>query len=494
MGEQNLTLNPSVPFDEKILKILEYVLPYTDTIMVVLLIICGIYYSFLTRFVQFRMLKSVFKILTERNENHTKEHISPFQALMISTASRVGIGNIAGISIAIAAGGAGALFWMWFMAFFGGASAFAESTLAQIYKSKDNTGGFKGGPAYYIKKALGSHFFGAFFAFILIITYAYGFNGLQSQTMTSAFKVYYDMFNPNATTDFASSSWPMIIGIILTLFGIWMFFSHHTKIGKVSSLIVPFMALAYILLAFIAVLINFEKIPSVIVLIFESAFDFKAILGGFAGSALVIGIKRGLFSNEAGMGSAPNAAAAALTSHPAKQGIIQAFSVLIDVIVCTSSGFLVLFSMAYFNVGADGKPLLTAMPLVQEAMREYYGGFGVHFITIAIVLFAITSLIGNYYYAQANVKYLTNSKLVMNLFRITAVVMIFIGSQMNLKLAWSLADLTMAFMAVTNIVSLLLLGGIVNKVLKDFNTQQDSKINPKFSASKLGIKNAECWD
>ncbi|MGI7751720.1 alanine/glycine:cation symporter family protein [Campylobacter jejuni] len=468
------------------------IVPNTDIIMVVLLIVCGLYYSFLTRFVQFRMLSSVFKILTEKNEGHAKEHISPFQALMISTASRVGIGNIAGISLALATGGAGALFWMWVMAFFGGASAFAESTLAQVYKSKDDTGGFKGGPAYYIKKALGSHFFGAFFAFILIITYAYGFNGLQSQTMTSSFKVYYDMFNPNATVDFASSSWPMIIGIVLTIFGAWMFFSHHTKIGKISSLIVPFMALAYVLLAVIAVLMNFDKIPSVVHMILQSAFDFKAIFGGFAGSALVIGIKRGLFSNEAGMGSAPNAAAAALTSHPAKQGVIQAFSVLIDVVVCTSSGFLVLFSMAYLGLGEskiDG-----GMPLVQEAMREYYGSFGIHFITIAIVLFAITSLIGNYYYAQANVKYLTNSKFVMNLFRITAVAMIFIGSQMNLKLAWNLADLTMAFMATTNIISLLLLGGIVNKVLKDFNTQQKSGIDPKFNASKLGIKNAECWD
>ncbi|MDX2323365.1 alanine:cation symporter family protein [Campylobacter hepaticus] len=468
------------------------IVPNTDIIMVVLLIICGLYYSFLTRFVQFRMLGSVFKILTEKNTQNSKEHISPFEALMISTASRVGIGNIAGISLALTTGGAGALFWMWVMAFFGGASAFAESTLAQIYKTKDKTGGFKGGPAYYIKKALGSHFFGSFFAFILIITYAYGFNGLQSQTMTSSFKVYYDMFYPNASIDFASSSWPIIIGIILTLFGAWMFFSHHTKIGKISSLIVPFMALAYILLASIAVLINFDKIPLVVHMILENAFDFKAIFGGFAGSALVIGIKRGLFSNEAGMGSAPNAAAAALTSHPVKQGLIQSFSVLIDVIICTSSGFLVLFSMAYLGFG-EGK-IEGGMPLIQETMREYYGGFGIHFITLAIVLFAITSLIGNYYYAQANVKYLTHSKLIMNLFRISAVAMIFIGSQMNLKFAWNLADLTMAFMAITNIISLLLLGGIVNKVLKDFNDQQKKGLDPQFSASKLGIKNAQCWE
>ncbi|WP_300701572.1 alanine/glycine:cation symporter family protein [uncultured Campylobacter sp.] len=468
------------------------IVPYTDAIMVVLLIICGFYYTFLTRFVQFRLLGSVFSILKEKNEIDKKEHISPFQALMISTASRVGIGNIAGISFALASGGAGALFWMWLMAFFGGASAFAESTLAQVYKSKDGKG-FRGGPAYYIKKALGLEWLGAFFAFILIITYAYGFNGLQSYTMTSAFNVYYDMYNTSELS-FSQSNYPLYIGLILAIFSLYMFFSHHTKIGKFSSLIVPYMALAYVILAVYAVLINYEKIPSVLKMVFESAFDFKAIFSGFAGSVLVIGIKRGLFSNEAGMGSAPNAAASAITSHPAKQGIIQSFAILLDLIICTSSAFLVLFSMAYLDLGSDGKPLLTAMPLVQEAMREYYGEFGIHFISIAIVLFAITSLIGNYYYAQANVKYLTNSKLAFNLFRISAVLAVLIGSLIDLKLAWNLADLTMAFMATTNIISLLLLGKIVSKVLEDFEKQRKDGLDPKFCAKKLGIKNAECWD
>ena len=468
------------------------IVPYTDTIMIILLIICGFYYSFLTRFVQFKMLFLSFAIFKEKTKL-SKEQLSPFQALMVSTASRVGIGNIAGISFALASGGAGALFWMWVMAFFGGASAFAESTLAQVYKSKDG-GGFKGGPAFYIKKALGFDKLAVFFAFILIITYAYGFNGLQSYTLTSAFEVYYKMFSLDSTLPYNQSSYPVVIGVILSVFGAWMFFSHHTKIGKISSIIVPFMAMAYIILAFIAVVMNFEKLPLVFKVIFESAFDFKAIFGGFAGSVLVIGIKRGLFSNEAGMGSAPNAAASALTSHPAKQGIVQTFSVFIDVIICTSSGFLVLFSNSYFNVGENGKPLLTAMPLVQEAMSEYYGSFGLHFITLAIVLFAITSLIGNYYYAQANMKYLSSSKTAMNAFRVSAVAMIFIGTQINLSLAWNLADLTMAFMATTNIIALLLLGKIVLKVLDDFNNQRKAGLNPKFSASKLGIKNAECWD
>ncbi len=468
------------------------IVPWTDLVMIVLLIICGFYYSFLTRFVQLRMLVLGFKIFKEKT-SLTKEHLSPFQALMISTASRVGIGNIAGISFALSSGGAGALFWMWIMAFFGGASAFAESTLAQIYKSKDSSG-FKGGPAFYIKKALGFNKLAMFFALALIITYTYGFNGLQSYTLSSSFEIYYKMFNPDAILTYNESFYPVLIGIILSIFGIYMFFSHHTKIGKISSLIVPFMASVYILLSLFVLLVNFEKLPSVFKIIFESAFDFKAIFGGFAGSVLVIGIKRGLFSNEAGMGSAPNAAAAALTSHPAKQGIIQAFSVLIDVIICTSSGFLVLFSQAYFNLSENGKPLLTAMPLMQEAMREHYGSFGLYFITFAMILFAITSLIGNYYYAQANIRYISKSKLVMNIFRISAVAMIFIGTQINLNFAWNLADLTMAFMATINIISLLLLGKIVLKVLDDFNKQTKSGLNPQFSASKLGIKNAECWD
>ncbi|EAK0822781.1 alanine:cation symporter family protein [Campylobacter lari] len=464
------------------------------SILVILLIVTGFYYSYLTGFVQFRMLPYVFDILTEKQEKHEKHHITPFQALMISTASRVGIGNIAGIAVAVVLGGPGALFWMWAMAFFGGASAFAESTLAQVYKSRDGKS-FKGGPAYYISKALNLKWLGAIFAVILIITYAYGFNGLQSQTMTSAFEFYYKGMVDASEVSFAQSWWPIVIGAILAVFAAYMFFGDHTKIGKVSSVIVPIMAMIYVGLSIIAMFMNFDKIPEVFSMIFKSAFDFEAIFGGFAGSALVIGIKRGLFSNEAGMGSAPNAAASALTTHPAKQGVIQAFSVLIDVIICTSSGFLVLFSLAYANnIGVDGKPILTALPLVQESMREYYGNLGVHFTTVSIVLFAITSLIGNYYYAQANIKYLTQNPIIINLFKASAVLMIFIGANMDLKFAWDLADTTMAFMATINIISILLLGGIVKKVLKDFSEQKRQGRDPVFSASKLGIKNVECWD
>lgn len=450
--------------------------------LVFALIIVGIIYSINTRFAQFRLMGNVLTLLKEKQDN--KDHVSSFEALMISTASRVGIGNIAGISTAVVVGGAGALFWMWVMAFIGGASAFAESTLAQIYKSKDENG-FRGGPAYFIEKGLGNKFFGKLFSVILIITYAYGFNGLQSHTMTSAFEIYFP-------DNFSSAS--IIIGIILSVVAFALFFSNSKSLGKVSSIIVPIMAFVYILLSIIAMAMHYDLIPSVFKMIFNSAFDFQAIFGGFAGSVIVIGIKRGLFSNEAGMGSAPNAAAAANTSHPVKQGIIQSFSVFIDLIICSCSGFLVLFSQSYINQLSTGETKLNALPMVQQSMMEYYGTWGLHFITFAVILFAVTSLIGNFYYADANVKNLTKNNLNELIFKISAVAMVFIGSQLDLKVAWDLADITMAAMASINIIAILLLSPILIKCLKDYDEQKKRGLDPVFSAKKLGIKNAECWD
>ncbi|MBT0883108.1 alanine:cation symporter family protein [Campylobacter sp. RM12640] len=450
--------------------------------LVFALIIVGVIYTINTRFAQFRLMGNVLTLLKEKQDN--KDHVSSFEALMISTASRVGIGNIAGISTAVVVGGAGALFWMWVMAFIGGASAFAESTLAQIYKSKDENG-FRGGPAYFIEKGLGNKFFGKLFSVILIITYAYGFNGLQSHTMTSAFEIYFP-------DNFSNAS--IIIGIILSVVAFALFFSNSKSLGKVSSIIVPIMAFVYILLSIIAMAMHYDLIPSVFKMIFNSAFDFQAIFGGFAGSVIVIGIKRGLFSNEAGMGSAPNAAAAANTSHPVKQGIIQSFSVFIDLIICSCSGFLVLFSQSYINQLSTGETKLNALPMVQQSMMEYYGTWGLHFITFAVILFAVTSLIGNFYYADANVKNLTKNNLNELVFKISAVAMVFIGSQLDLKVAWDLADITMAAMASINIIAILLLSPILIKCLKDYDEQKKRGLDPVFSAKKLGIKNAECWD
>lgn len=464
-------------------------------ILIVLLVFIGIFLSIKTGFVQIKLFAESIRVISEKTDTQSEntEKISPFQAMMISTASRVGIGNIAGISMAIVSGGPGAIFWMWVMAFFGGASAFVESTLAQVYKTKD-VNGFKGGPAYYIKKGLNNPFVGSIFAIVLILTYAYGFNGLQSYTMTSAFSIYYDAV-ANSGVKFTDSNMPIIIGLILTAISAVMFFSKSHIIGKVSAIIVPFMAIAYMLLALFVVVTNYDKIPMVFNQILVNAFDFKAIFGGFAGSCVVIGIKRGLFSNEAGMGSAPNAAAAAHTTHPVKQGLVQSLSVLFDVLICSSSAFLVLFSVAYMTKQLDsGGELLTALPLIQVAMKEYFGYIGLHFTTIAVVLFAVTSLIGNYYYAQSNMKFLTNSRELTWIFKITAVVMVFIGSQLDLKLAWSLADVLMAAMASINIVAIFLLAPVAKRVLDDYLRQRKAGLDPVFKAKDVGIHNTQCWE
>ncbi|MBZ7987481.1 alanine/glycine:cation symporter family protein [Campylobacter canadensis] len=467
----------------KIHNVLDFINGYLYTyFLVYALVIVGLVYTIKTRFSQFRLMKDVISLLKEKQE---KAHqISSFEALMISTASRVGIGNIAGISTAVVFGGAGALFWMWVVAFIGGASALAESTLAQVYKVKDGNS-FRGGPAYYIEKGLGSRFFGIAFSIILIITYAYGFNGLQSYTMTSAFTIYSEKYSI-----FSSYN----ISIALTILAAILFFSDTKSLGKISSIVVPIMAFIYVGLSVIAIIMNYEAIPSVFKLIIDSAFDFKSITAGFAGSVIVIGIKRGLFSNEAGMGSAPNAAASAFTTHPVKQGIIQSFSVFLDLIICSCSGFLVLFSKTYIEQLSAGTKEITALPMVQHAMNEYFGSLGIHFITISIVLFAITSLIGNFYYADANIKNLTKSKMADMFFKISAVVMVFVGSRIDLVLAWDLADITMACMASMNIVAILLLSPVLIKVLKDYDMQKKQGLDPSFSAKKLNIKNAECWD
>lgn len=302
-------------------------------ILVGLLIVIGLFLSIRTRFVQIRLFPETFRVVMEKKTN--KAAISSFQALMVATASRVGTGNIAGIATALVTGGPGALMWMWIMAIIGGASAFAESTLAQIYKERDGAI-FKGGPAYYIEKAMGKRWLGMVFAVLLIFTFAYGFNGLQSFNIVSAFEYY--------SNDWENSSVPIYLGIVLSVISMVLFFGGVDKISKVSSILVPIMAGLYIFLGIVIIAFNIGKFPEVISMIVRDAFDFRAIFGGMLGSCLVMGIKRGLFSNEAGMGSAPNAAASSEVSHPVKQGLVQVLSVFIDtIIICSTTGFLVLF-------------------------------------------------------------------------------------------------------------------------------------------------------
>ncbi|WP_394997969.1 alanine/glycine:cation symporter family protein [uncultured Helicobacter sp.] len=447
-------------------------------ILVFTLLACGIYFSIRTRFIQFRFLPQVFKILREKSH---EEHVSPFGALMISTASRVGIGNIVGVSVAMSMGGVGALFWMWITALLGGASAFIESTLAQVYKRKDGAYNYKGGPAYYIQSALGSRGFGIVFAISLILCFTYGFNGLQSYTLTSAFEIYI------GSDSFQNGYFRIFLGILLSMLVVGFFYGKNKSSAFITSILVPIMAIGYFGVAAVVIVSHIDELPRVFAHILEQAFDFEAIFGGFAGSAMVIGIKRGLFSNEAGMGSAPNAAAAAHTTHPAKQGMVQTLSVFIDtIIICTATALMVLCSQ-------ENLQDLKGMAIMQRVMQGYFGEFGLHFVSIAVVLFAFTSLIGNFFYAQMNFKFITQNKLALNIFRASAVAMVFAGTQIDFKLAWDLADVFMGLMALTNIVAILLLGNIALRVLRDYEKQRKEGKDPHFKAADVGLTNTECW-
>lgn len=445
-------------------------------ILIALLILTGLYFTIRTKFVQIRLLPEAFRVLVEKRQDKTG--VSSFQALMISTASRVGTGNIAGVATAIALGGSGAIFWMWLSAITGSASAFIESTLAQIYKEKGEKE-FRGGPAYYIQHALGLHWLGIIFSVLLIACFAIGFNALQAFNVSSAIEYYFPDGNSYA---------PMVVGLVLAILTALVIFGGVHRIGIITSGIVPVMALLYICLGFYITFANIGSLPGILSDVLSQAFDFKAIAGGFSGSCVMYGIKRGLFSNEAGMGSAPNASATADVSHPVKQGLVQMLSVFIDtILICTTTASILL------NAGGID-PDLKGMPFVQHAVKAEFGEIGIHFITVSIFLFAFSSLIGNYCYAESNIKFIKDNKIVLFIFRVAAVVVIFFGAQSNFDSVWNLADVLMGLMAIVNIVAILLLGNIALKALKDYSAQKKEGKNPTFHPKKLGIKNTKFWE
>ncbi len=450
-------------------------------ILIFLLVAAGIYFTIRTKFVLFRLIGDAIKALKEKAEkNDNGKSVSSFQALMISTASRVGTGNIAGIATAIVAGGPGAVFWMWVMAIVGGASAFIESTLAQVYKVKDGKE-FRGGPSYYIERALGKRWLGVLFSILLIACFAYGFNGLQTYNMSSALEYYI----PN----YSDTILPAVVGLLIAAATAFVIFGGVHRIGFISSVIVPIMAGIYILMGIFITLTNLNHVPEMFSLIFDGAFDFRAIFGGFAGSTVLIGIKRGLFSNEAGMGSAPNASATATVSHPVKQGMVQVLSVFIDTLmICTTTAFILLLS------GVTGVPeKLDGIPYVQAAISANVGSLGIHFITFSIFAFAFTSLIGNYYYAESNILFIKNNRVLLNGFRITCLIAIFLGAQADFSTVWNLADVLMGFMAIENILVIFLLGGIAFKVLDDYTKQKKQGLDPVFKAKNVGLNNTDTW-
>ena len=448
-------------------------------ILIIMLLGCAVWFTIKTRFVQFRMLGEMLRLLGEStSKGEGKEHhISSFQAFMVSLASRVGTGNLAGVATAITVGGPGAVFWMWLIALLGSSSAFIESTLAQLYKVHGKTS-YIGGPAYYMKKGLKKPWMGILFAILIIFTFAFAFNTVQSNTICAAFE---QAFQVDHT----------LMGIILTVLTLMVIFGGIQRIAKVSSIIVPVMALGYILLALVIVGINFTQIPAVFKLIVSSAFGWEQALGGGIGAALMQGIKRGLFSNEAGMGSAPNVAATADVTHPVKQGLIQALGVFSDtLVICTCTAFIILFS----GVPLGGE--INGVQLTQMALDTQIGSGGSTFVAIAILFFAFSSVIGNYYYGEANLRYITHNKLIMTIFRLTTGAMVMFGALASLDLVWSLADVCMALMTICNLIAIVLLGKYAFHLLEDYREQKRQGIKePTFTKDKMKDiqQDIECW-
>lgn len=446
-----------------------------SNLLIIMLVSSGLYFTFKSRFLQFNMLKEMVRVLME-GRTGSKEGISPFQAFCISMAARVGTGNITGIAIAIALGGPGAIFWMWIIAIIGSASSFIESTLAQVYKVKDKDG-FRGGPAYYMEKGLNKRWMGALFAILITLSFGLVFNSVQSNTITIAFE---NSFGTDRLT----------LGIIMTIVFAAIIFGGVKRIAKMSEYIVIILALVYIGVALFIVLTNITQIPEVLSLIVKNAFGIEQAVGGSFGAVLMNGVKRGLFSNEAGMGSAPNAAATAVTSHPVKQGLIQAFGVLTDtLIICTSTAFIILLSPSYTQPGLSG------IELTQAALSTHIGSWASGFLAIMVLLFAFSTLIGNYYYGETNIEFFNKSKALLTLYRISVLAMVVFGSVAKVQLVWDLADLFMGFMVIVNLIAILLLSKVAFDALNDYINQKRDGKDPVFYKDNIkNHENIECWE
>ncbi|MCA1053850.1 alanine:cation symporter family protein [Rossellomorea aquimaris] len=438
----------------------------------------GLYFSLRTKFVQFRYIAEMGRLLTDKTtvSSKGKRGISSFQAFTISTASRVGTGNLAGVATAIAGGGPGAVFWMWLIALLGGATSFIESTLAQIYKVNDGKDGFRGGPAYYMEKGLNARWMGILFAIIITFCFGLVFNSVQSNTISLAMEGAYSF--DRLTT-----------GIILAVLTAVIIFGGIKRIANVTQILVPVMAILYIILALYILLTNITLLPDMFVLIFESAFGLREVVSGGVGAAIMLGIKRGLFSNEAGMGSAPNAAASAGVSHPVKQGLIQTLGVFTDtLIICTATAFMIILSDQY-TTGIDG------IQLTQAALSFHVGAWADTFVAVAIFLFAFSSVIGNYYYGETNIEFIKYSPVALFIYRLAVIGMVIFGAVVKLDVVWGMADLFMGLMAVINLIAITLLAKIALAALKDYRAQKKAGKDPVFYSNSIeGLKGIECWD
>ncbi len=449
-------------------------------VLVVALIGCGLWFTVKTRFVQFRMVGEMVRLLTDAALPGGKngKHISSFQAFAVSVATRVGTGNLAGVATAIAIGGPGAVFWMWVIALIGAATAFVESTLGQLYKQHHDES-FIGGPAYYIRRGLHSKWMSVLFAVLITVTFGLSYNSIQSNTICGAMN--------------EAFGWsPLWVGVVLTVLSLVIVFGGIHRIARVSSVLVPVMAIGYFVLALVVVVLNIEQVPHVLKLIVSNAFGFGQVAGGGLGATMMNGIKRGLFSNEAGEGSAPNVAATAAVTHPVKQGLVQSLGVFTDtLLVCSCTAFVILISGLYATPGLNG------IALTQSALQSEVGSFGPVFVAVAIFLFAFSSIIGNYYYGEANIRFLTNNARVMTVYRLlSGGVMVMFGALSTLELVWNLGDLCMALLTACNLVAIVILGRYAFRLLDDYRRQRRAGIKePVFHRSQLPEidRELDCW-
>ncbi|ARU46410.1 alanine/glycine:cation symporter family protein [Corynebacterium silvaticum] len=450
-----------------------------------LLIAAGVYFAVRTLVVQIRMIPDMFRAVAEKQdtpESHTDEQgISAFKAFTISAASRVGTGNVAGVAVAITLGGPGAVFWMWMIALLGGATAFVESTLAQLWKTKTADGTYRGGPAYYMTRGINARWLAVIFGVAITITYGFVYNSIQANSIVEA---------TGASFDSSTMTFKVVVGLILAaVTGVIIFGGVH-RIANFTQIIVPVMALAYLAIGILVLLLNVEKIPGMFASILEHALGFKEIAGATVGAAFMNGMRRGLFSNEAGQGSAPNAAGTANVSHPVKQGLVQTLGVYFDtILVCSITAFIILLGNPTFGDNVQGATL------TQSALAGEVGAWGTHFVTVILFFLAFSSVIGNTFLAQSNIEYFTNSKAVMTTFRIIVMACVFGGAIGPLPLVWALGDTFAATMVVINLIAIIPLGGVAVKLLKNYNQQKAQGLDPVFHRDMLPeLKNVECWD
>ena len=460
-------------------------------VLIVALVGCGLWFTWRTRFVQFRMVGEMFRLLTdsavdtvveqtqERDWGKGRKHISSFQAFAVSVATRVGTGNLAGVASAIAIGGPGAIFWMWVIALLGAATAFVESTLAQLFKQKHKDS-FIGGPAYYIQRGLHLRWMAILFAVLITCQFGLSNNSIQANTICGAMQ--------------EAFGWsPLWVGIFLALTALYIVFGGIQRIAHVSAFLVPFMAIGYLILALVIIIMNYDLIPHVLKVIVTNAFGFEQVAGGGLGATIMYGVKRGLFSNEAGEGSAPNVAATAAVSHPVKQGLIQALGVFTDtLVVCSCTAFIILISGLY------QVPELNGIALTQSSLQSEIGSAGPIFIAIAIFLFAFSSIIGNYYYGEANIRFITPNPTVMTIYRIcSAGLMVIFGALSSFELVWNIVDFFMAFLTACNLVAIVLLGRYAFRLLDDYRQQKRKGTKePVFHRQQFPEieDELECWE